>query len=143
MRQISNEVFWQNVKNRVGETRYSEIKKLFTEAQTTSQTFESLRTLARDKMIPIMMEASCINGCNNVESERAYQTEAMEAYLEVVREVPRILADPQSITEEENASLKSEKLYPRYLEISRRFDNNRLCHSSLDGFTCYCDEKMA
>jgi len=143
MRQISNKVFWHNVKNHVGEIRYSEIKEKFTVVQTTPQTPESLRTTAHNELIPIMMEAARINGCNNTESELAYQIEALGVYLEITKQFPRILADPQSVTEEENATLKSEKLYPRYLEISRRFIRGRLCHSSTDGFVCYCDEKTA
>lgn len=144
MRQISNAAFWGNVKESVGEVRYREIKEVFTNFPNMPQTPESFQAQVYSTLIPVMLEAARINGCKNVEAERAYQIEALEAYLEITREFPRLLTDPESITEEENERLKKEIVYPKYAEISNRFADGRLCHSHpIDGFTCYCDEKTA
>lgn len=139
MRQISNEAFWEIVKKKFGEEKYKEMQSGF-DAMGKPQTPESIRILTHNKLIPIMLGAAQANGCKNLDAERAYQIEAMEAYLDVAQEFSQILTDPASITEEENARLKA-KLYPRYTEISQRFADKRLCHSHpTEGFTCYCDE---
>ena len=143
MKRIPNEVFWQNVRSHVGESRYNKIVESFTCFQNKPQTPENFRIQVQSELIPIMLKAACINGCKNTDAERAYQNETLEAYLEVAKEYPRLLTDPKSITEEENRKLKAEKIYPEYAVISGRFAQKGLCHSHpIDGFTCFCDEKL-
>lgn len=142
MRKISNEVFWSNVRARVGERRYEKIQDVFTTLQCMPHTPESFLADVNSKIIPIMAEAIQINGCTNEEAGRAYQTEAAEALLEVAREFPWILSSLEDIDEEENTRIKEEEIYPKYAAISERFASRGLCHSHpTEGFTCYCDEK--
>jgi len=60
MRQISNEIFWSNVKKYIGEERYKEIEKKF--EINEPDTAESI-ALMRSELISIMVEAARINGC--------------------------------------------------------------------------------
>lgn len=94
-----------------------------------------------NKIAPIFVEATQINGCKDSDGERQYQDAAMELFLTFAKEFPRLLSDPCSITEDENEEMKK-IIYPQYAEIGDRLSHERRCHShTTDGYFCYCDER--